>query len=95
VVRQRRVCVCVLRVYKCMYLRSLSRVLPNIGKHPVIALVMHRSWSVALRHSTDFRKKIGKAFSNYFNEIIKFNGVDQVCGQRFLDYNYLTISFYL
>jgi len=44
---------------------------------------------------TDFRKKIGKAFSNYFNEIIKFNGVDQVCGQRFLDYNYLTISFYL
>lgn len=27
---------------------------------------------------SDFRKKIGKAFSNYFNENIKFNAVDQV-----------------
>ena len=34
---------------------------------------------------TDFRKKIGKAFSNYFNEHIKFNVVDQVCRQRFLN----------
>ena len=34
---------------------------------------------------TDFRKKIGKAFSNYFNEHIKFNAVDQVCRQRFLN----------
>ena len=34
---------------------------------------------------TNFRKKIGKAFSNYFNEHIKFNAVDQVCRQRFLN----------
>ena len=27
---------------------------------------------------TDFCKKIGKAFSNYFNKIIKFNVADQV-----------------
>jgi len=27
---------------------------------------------------TNFRKKIGNAFSNYFNENIKFNAVDQV-----------------
>ena len=27
---------------------------------------------------TNFHKKIGKAFSNYFNEIIKFNAADQV-----------------
>lgn len=27
---------------------------------------------------TDFRKKIGKAFSNYFNKNIKFNALDQV-----------------
>ena len=40
-----------------MYLRSLSRVLPNIGKHPVIAMVMHRSWSVARRHSSGMSKK--------------------------------------
>ena len=28
---------------------------------------------------TDFRKKIGKAFSNYFNENIRFNVDDEVC----------------
>lgn len=28
---------------------------------------------------TGFRKKIGKSFSGYFNEIIKFNAGDQVC----------------
>jgi hypothetical protein len=32
---------------------------------------------------TDFRKKIGKAFSNYFNESIKFNATDQVCEHPF------------
>src|SRR6266568_4308988 len=28
---------------------------------------------------TNFHKKIGKAFSNYFNEHIKFNVISQVC----------------
>jgi len=39
---------------------------------------------------TDFCKKIGKAFSNYFNERIKFNAVDQVCRQRFLNLSKLS-----
>jgi hypothetical protein len=33
---------------------------------------------------TNFRKKIGNAFSNYFNENIKFNAVDQVCENNFV-----------
>ena len=32
---------------------------------------------------TDFRKMIGKAFSNYFNENIKFNALDQVLENDF------------
>lgn len=35
------------------------------------------------RSFIDFRKKIGKAFSNYFNENIKFNAVDQVWENNF------------
>jgi hypothetical protein len=35
------------------------------------------------RSFIDFRKKIGKAFSNYLNENIKFNAVDQVWENNF------------
>ena len=59
---------------------------------PSITIAKIEQWHVDDLSFTNFRKKIRKAFSNYFNEIIKFNSVDQVCRQRFLDYNYLIIS---
>jgi len=42
---------------------------------------------------TDFRKKIGKAFSNYFNENIRFNMDDEVHIRSRSHWDYLT--FYL
>ena len=45
------------------------------------------------RSFSDFHKKIGKAFSNYFNENIKFNVVDQVWKINFssVKINYLIV----
>jgi len=39
----------------------------------------------------DFRKKISKAFSNYFNENVRFNVDDEVCICSQSHWDYLTI----
>jgi hypothetical protein len=52
---------------------------------PSISIAEIEQWHMDDLTFTKFHKKIGKAFSNYFNEHIKFNAVNQVCRQRFLN----------
>ena len=46
---------------------------------PSVTIAGVEQWHVDDVVFMDFHKKIGKAFSNYFNENIRFNADDEVC----------------